>query len=116
MSASADSKVYLVGGGIGSLAAAVFLVRDAGVPGENVRILEQLDILGGSMDGGRAPTPEGGYVTRGGRMFEEEYYSCLWDLLKSIPSLESSEMSVRAEFLAFNQGPSHALARTDNRR
>jgi oleate hydratase len=112
MSASADSKVYLVGGGIGSLAAAVFLVRDAGVPGENVRILEQLDILGGSMDGGRAPTPEGGYVTRGGRMFEEEYYSCLWDLLKSIPSLESSEMSVRAEFLAFNQDhPTHSRAR-----
>lgn len=107
-----ESRVYLVGGGVASLAAAAFLVRDAGVPGENIRILEQLAIAGGSMDGAPAPTAEGGYVTRGGRMFEEEYYVCLWDLLESIPSLEAPDVSVRAEFLAFNQDhPTHARAR-----
>jgi len=106
------SKVYLVGGGIASLAAAAFLVRDAGVPGSNITIFEQLPIAGGSMDGAPAPTKEGGYVTRGGRMFEEEYYVCLWNLLETIPTIENETISVREEFLAFNrQHPTHAKAR-----
>ncbi|MFJ2895352.1 oleate hydratase [Streptomyces sp. NPDC087218] len=115
MPASPNSKVYLVGGGIASLAAAAFLVRDAGLPGENVHILEQLHIAGGSMDGAPAPTPEGGYVTRGGRMFEEEHYVCLWNLLESIPTLDDPAVSVRQEFLAFNiEHPTHARARIIN--
>ncbi len=106
------SKVYLVGGGIGSLAAAAFLVRDAGVPGQNIHILEQIQIAGGSMDGAPAPTPEGGYVTRGGRMFETEHYACLWDLLESIPTLEDPALSVRQEILTFNaEHPTHSKAR-----
>ncbi|WP_308189640.1 oleate hydratase [Nocardia sp. JCM 34519] len=112
MSDRSDSTVYLVGGGIASLAAAAFLIRDAGVPGSNIHILEQLPITGGSMDGAKAPTAEGGYVTRGGRMFEEEHYSCLWNLLESIPTIEDPEKSVRREFLEFNAAhPTHARAR-----
>ena len=107
-----SSKVYLVGAGIASLAAATFLVRDAGVPGENIHILEQLSLAGGSMDGSTAQTAQGGYVTRGGRMFEEEYYVCLWNLLESIPSLEDPAVSVRQEFLTFNaEHPTNAKAR-----
>jgi glycine/D-amino acid oxidase-like deaminating enzyme len=45
------SKVYLVGGGIASLASATYLIKDAGVPGENIHILEQDDIVGGALDG-----------------------------------------------------------------
>jgi oleate hydratase len=37
------AHVYLVGGGIASLAAAAFLIRDGDVPGQNITILEQLD-------------------------------------------------------------------------
>lgn len=115
MVASPHSKVYLVGGGIASLAAAVFLVRDAGVPGENIHILEQLPIAGGSMDGAPAPTAEGGYVTRGGRMFEEEHYVCLWNLLDTIPTLEDPTTTVRKELLAFNQlHPTSSKARILN--
>ena len=66
-----DSKVYLIGGGIASLAAAAFLIRDAEVPGRNIVILEQLDRLGGSLDG--AGSAENGYVLRGGRMIESKY-------------------------------------------
>jgi oleate hydratase len=107
---SQDSQVYLVGGGIASLAAAAFLIRDAGQPAEHIHILEQSALTGGSMDGGTGP--DGGLVTRGGRMFEEEHYVCLWDLLADIPSLEDPEVSVRAEFLAFNQDhPTFARAR-----
>ena len=35
-----------MGGGIASLAAAAFLIRDGGVPGRNIVILEALDVLG----------------------------------------------------------------------
>lgn len=112
MPRSENSKVYLVGGGVGSLAAAVYLVRDAGVRGENIHVLEQIPIAGGSMDGAPAPTPEGGYVTRGGRMFEEHHFVCLWDLLATIPTLENPAVAVLDEFHAFNKAhPTHSKAR-----
>jgi oleate hydratase len=34
-----QSHVYLVGSGIASLASAVYLERDAGVPGPNIHVL-----------------------------------------------------------------------------
>src|SRR5260370_459344 len=35
-----NAKIYLVGGGIASLAAAAFLIRDGDIPGHNITILE----------------------------------------------------------------------------
>ena len=35
-----NTYVYMIGSGIGSLAAAVYLIRDAKVPGKNIRIFE----------------------------------------------------------------------------
>ena len=67
MSSNKERNVYLVGGGIASLAAAAFLIRDGGVRGENIFILEESKVLGGSLDG--AGDPDTGYVIRGGRMF-----------------------------------------------
>jgi oleate hydratase len=96
------AQVWLVGGGIASMAAAAFLIRDAGVSGENVHILEQLGIEGGSLDGARSPVQQG-YVSRGGRELEEEAYQTLWILLESIPSLEDPRISVRQEIVAFNE-------------
>jgi myosin-crossreactive antigen len=46
-------KAYFVGGGIGSLAAAAFMIRDGNLPGENISIFEALPIPGGSLDGAR---------------------------------------------------------------
>jgi oleate hydratase len=37
-------KAYLVGGGIGSLAAAAFMIRDGKLPGENISILEKMPV------------------------------------------------------------------------
>ena len=45
------SKAYLVGGGIGSLAAAAFMIRDGGMSGANISILEASPVMGGSLDG-----------------------------------------------------------------
>jgi oleate hydratase len=51
-----QANVWMVGGGIASMAAAAFLIRDAGVPGENIHILETLDVPGGSLDGAESPS------------------------------------------------------------
>jgi oleate hydratase len=110
MSAHRDAKAYLVGGGIASLAAAVFLIRDGGFRGENIHIMEALPVAGGSLDA--SGDVDLGYVTRGGRMLEEEAYACLWDLLDGIPALSDAAMSVKDEIWEFNrQWPTDARAR-----
>lgn len=96
------SQAWLVGGGIASMAAAVFLIRDAGMPPQNIHILEELGLEGGGLDGGQSPV-QPGYVTRGGRMLEDEAYQTLWNLLASIPSIENPAVSVRDEVMTFNQ-------------
>ena len=92
-------KVYLVGGGIASLAAAAFLIRDADLPGHNIMIVEELDRLGGSLDG--AGSPKEGYVLRGGRMLESKYL-CTYDLFSSIPTLDESK-TVTKEIFDWNE-------------
>ena len=79
-------KAHLIGGGIGSLAAAAFMIRDGGVPGSAITIYEKLSVLGGSLDGARLPG--GAYIVRGGRMLKFAHYECTWDLFNMIPSLE----------------------------
>ncbi|WP_430332214.1 oleate hydratase [Rhodococcus sp. ACT016] len=97
-----QAHLWIVGGGIAGMAAAAFAIRDAGMPGENVHILEELDVEGGSLDGARSPAVTDGWVTRGGRMLEEEAYQCTWNLFESIPSLENPDISVHQEILDFN--------------
>ena len=91
----ATSNAYIIGAGIGSLSAAVLLIRDGGFQGRNIRIMEELPLAGGCLDGSGDPAK--GYVTRGGRMLEEEAYQTLWNLLESIPSLENPDISVRQD-------------------
>ncbi len=93
------TRVYLVGGGIASMAAAVFLIRDGDVLGHNITILEELDKLGGSLDG--AGSARDGYVLRGGRMFER-HYQCTFDLFSSIPTLDGTK-TVTQETFAWNE-------------
>ncbi|MCV2868671.1 oleate hydratase [Defluviimonas sp. WL0002] len=96
----AQAQYHIVGGGIAGLAAAVFLVRDAGVDGRAIHIHEQRQVAGGSLDGtGDAET---GYLVRGGRMFEE-HFACTFDLLRSIPSPDNPKVSAADDILAFNR-------------
>lgn len=92
-------NAYLLGGGIGSLAAAAFLIRDAHMPGRNIHVMEQLDIFGGSMDG--AGAAEKGYTARGGREIEE-HFECFMELFSFIPSLKDPNRSVLDEFRELN--------------
>jgi oleate hydratase len=108
-------KAYLVGGGIGSLAAAAFMIRDGSLPGGNISILEAAPVLGGSLDG--AGDPATGYSMRGGRMLTTDNYECTWDLFKSIPSLNHPGKTVFDETVEFNEKhKSNARARLVDRR
>ncbi|MBP2110949.1 oleate hydratase [Paenibacillus silagei] len=95
----ASRKAYLVGGGIGSLSAAAFLIRDGHMPGRNIHILEQSSIYGGSMDG--AGNAKDGYSARGGREIEE-HFECFMELFGFIPSLTNPDWTVLDEFRELN--------------
>ncbi|MGH4117758.1 oleate hydratase [Clostridium sp.] len=95
------TNAYMVGAGLASLSAAVFLIRDGHVPGKNIHIYEELNITGGSMDG--YGDSEKGYANRGGRMFDEEAYACTFGVMESIPSLTDPKISILDEFNAFNK-------------
>ena len=110
-----DINVYLIGSGIASLASAVYLIEDAGVPAANIHILEKSDIAGGALDG--AGAPDEGFVVRGGRM-HEEHFECYWDLLSRIASLEDPDVSVRDETFEFSRrfiADSHARLLRDGK-
>jgi oleate hydratase len=96
----AQSQVYLIGSGIASLASAVYLEKDAGLPGHNIHILEKAETFGGALDG--SGDAENGFVVRGGRM-HELHYTCYWDLLSYIPSFADPNLSVRDESFDFNR-------------
>src|SRR6202167_516161 len=94
-----SAAIYLVGGGIASLAAAAFFIRDGDVAGRDITILEESEKIGGSLDA--AGTPEDGYVMRGGRMIESKYL-CTYDLFSSIPTLDESK-TVTKEIFEWNE-------------
>jgi oleate hydratase len=93
------SLAYLVGGGIASMAAAAFLIRDGRMKGHDITILEESERIGGSLDA--AGTPENGYVMRGGRMLESKYL-CTFDLFSSIPTLDN-RTTVTEETIEWNE-------------
>ncbi|HEY0269537.1 MAG TPA: oleate hydratase [Sphingomonas sp.] len=94
-----DGKVYLVGAGIASLAAAAFMIRDGDKRGSEITILEESAAVGGALDA--AGDPDAGYVLRGGRMFESKYL-CTFDLFASIPTLDD-RTTVTREILDWNE-------------
>jgi oleate hydratase len=107
-------KAYLVGGGIGSLAAAAFMIRDGGIPGERITVYETMPLVGGSLDAGG--NSASGYTLRGGRMLTTDNYECTWDLFKTIPALGTGNQSVFDETVAFNLlHKPHSLARLVDR-
>jgi oleate hydratase len=71
-------RFLLVGGGIASLAAAVFLVRDAGVPGDRIRILDAGDRPGGALVSGSMTEHPTLYVGTAVRGMEARAYTCMW--------------------------------------
>lgn len=107
------STYVFVGSGIASLAGAAYLVRDGGVAGTDIVILEESREFGGALDAhGDAGT---GYFMSGSRMFEHEY-RCTFELLGSIPSTSDPGISVTEETnRAAADAPWYNLARLVDR-
>lgn len=102
-------SAYLVGSGLASLAAACFLVRDGQMKGEHIHILEELALPGGACDG--INDPQRGFIVRGGREMEN-HFECLWDLFRSIPSIEDEHMSILDYYYQLNKrDPNYSLCR-----
>ncbi|AIY44323.1 oleate hydratase [Mycolicibacterium fortuitum] len=109
-----DKTAWFVGAGLASMSSAVFMIRDGQLPGNKITILERLKLPGGALDG--IKEPKKGFVIRGGREMED-HMECLWDLFRTIPSLEIEGASVLDEFYWLNKDdPNYSLCRaTENR-
>ena len=105
-----DAKsAYLIGSGLAALSAACFLVRDGQMKGEHVHILEKDPLPGGACDGYKYQ--DIGYVMRGGREMDN-HFECMWDLFRSIPSIEDENYTVLDEYYWLNKDdPNYSLCR-----
>ncbi len=102
-------SAYLIGTGLAALSAACFLVRDAQMPGKQIHIFEKDALPGGACDGYKYPGV--GYVMRGGREMDN-HFECMWDLFRSIPSIETEGVSVLDEYYWLNKkDPNFSLCR-----
>ena len=104
-----QKSAYLIGSGLAALTAACYLVRDGQMKGEHVHILEKDPIPGGACDG--YEYPDRGFVMRGGREMDN-HFECMWDIMRSIPSIETEGVSVLDEYYWLNKDdPNYSLCR-----
>ncbi|HEX7853685.1 MAG TPA: oleate hydratase [Sphingobium sp.] len=108
-------KAWIVGSGIAGLAAAFYLIRDGGMAGEDITILDTMRVEGGSLDG--SGNPEDGYIVRGGREMNWNYDN-LWDMFRDIQAVELPEgYSVLDEYRLVNDNdPNYSKARLMHKR
>ena len=102
-------SAYIIGTGLAALSAACYLVRDGQMKGERIHIFEKDSIPGGACDGFEYPGV--GYVMRGGREMDN-HFEVMWDLFRSIPSIETEGVSVLDEYYWLNkEDPNYSLCR-----
>ena len=82
-------NVYLNGLGLGSIAAAMYLIQKADFDPSNIHIFEQMgakDLVGGSCDASEMMVnDQPAYYMQGSRMFEDKVYPCTKELWSIIP-------------------------------
>ena len=105
-----DKKsAYIIGTGLAGLSEAFYLVRDGQMKGEHIHLLEKLDLAGGSCDGRKDVTK--GFYMRGGREMDN-HFECMWDMFRSVPSIETPNVSVLDEYYWLNKhDPNYSLCR-----
>ena len=104
-----NKSAYIVGSGLAALTAACYLVRDGQMKGEHIHILEKGSLPGGACDGYKFENL--GYVMRGGREMDN-HFEVMWDLFRSIPSIETEGVSVLDEYYWLNkEDPNYSLCR-----
>ena len=109
-----NKSAYIVGSGLAALSAACYLVRDGQMQGGHVHILEKGELPGGACDGYKFENL--GYVMRGGREMDN-HFEVMWDLFRSIPSIETEGVSVLDEYYWLNkEDPNYSLCRATEKR
>ncbi|HEV2506999.1 MAG TPA: oleate hydratase [Mesorhizobium sp.] len=108
-------KAWIIGSGIAGLAAAFYMIRDGGMAGKDITILDAMQIEGGSLDG--AGNPEEGYIIRGGREMNWNYDN-LWDMFQDVQALELPQgYSVLDEYRLVNDNdPNYSKSRLMHKR
>lgn len=103
-------KAWIIGSGIAGMAAAFYMIRDGGMKGEDITLLDTTNIAGGSLDG--AGNAEEGFVVRGGREMNWNYDN-FWDIFQDVPALELPQgYSVLDEYRLVNDNdPNWSKAR-----
>jgi oleate hydratase len=105
------SNIYIVGSGIASLAAAVYLIRYKIVPRGRVTIFESEKDYGGAMGASMVDVPsspdyprrpKSAYVLPATRLLEE-HYSCSLDLLKCFPCVSDTSKTIAQDIIDFNR-------------
>ncbi|EFA26560.1 hypothetical protein HMPREF9024_00850 [Pediococcus acidilactici 7_4] len=119
-------KAFMIGTGVANLAAGVYLIRDGGWSGNQITMFG-LDKHGANdgaavVDyeteyGNQRLSNDRGFLAKGGRMLNEETYENLWDVLRSVPSLDHPGQSVTDDILNFDHAhPTHDVARLMDKR
>ena len=119
-------KAFMIGTGVANLAAGVYLIRDGGWSGNQITMFG-LDKHGANDGaavadyeteyGNQRLSNDRGFLAQGGRMLNEETYENLWDVLRSVPSLDHPGQSVTDDILNFDHAhPTHDVARLMDKR
>lgn len=119
-------KAFMIGTGVANLAAGVYLIRDGGWSGNQITMFG-LDKHGANDGaavadyeteyGNQRLSNDRGFLAKGGRMLNEETYENLWDVLRSVPSLDHPVQSVTDDILNFDHAhPTHDVARLMDKR
>ncbi len=96
-----QSRAYLVGGGIASLAGAIYLIRDGKFKGKNITIFEAKCLMGGSLDA-KKDYAKDAYIMTGHRILAKNAFECTYDLLSCIPTIKDKKISLKEEIDNFN--------------
>ncbi len=97
---SAKARFWFTGGGIASLTGAAVLILDGRVSGKDIHIFEETGVLGGGLDASQSSKSV--FLSRGGRMFEK-HYSCMFQVLSRIPSVDHRHVSIAEDIFDFNR-------------
>lgn len=104
-------NAYIVGSGIASLAAAVYLIRHKIVPPERVTIFESEKDYGGAMGASTVDVPfspayprrpRSAYVLPATRLLEK-HYSCALDLFERFPCVSDTSKTIAKDLIDFNR-------------
>lgn len=102
-------SAYIIGTGLAGLTAAFYLVRDGQMPGNQIHLLEKLELAGGSCDGYK--DVHKGFYMRGGREMDN-HFEIMWDVFRDVPSIETPNVSVLDEYYWLNKhDPNYSLCR-----